>query len=361
MYGGLKLYGLVSFFFMVFGVFFSLSAVSWLWVWVGMELNLIGFIPFLFLNKGVSVSEGAMKYIIVQSIGSSLILFGSFIDLGHSSLWVIDVNICLFEKIIGLFLAFAFGIKLGLFPFYHWLPSVASSCSMGGCVLLLTLQKIGPFNFFFVIYDFGFVNNFGFVFVIYLMCIGSSLVGGFGGLNSTHFRKIMAYSSINHSGWIVFSIGFSVSVSWVYMFIYFFSIIVIFFPFIFGFLCDLRGLSLVKGSVYSYLFVLIQLLSLGGLPPLLGFYGKLMVIVCSFCYTDGWVWVLFLIFGSLLSLCYYLSLVFIFFMNLMSFKSWFLIKVDFGNKFLWSFYFIVLFVTLSPVFYIYAMNLFYQS
>nr|ANZ03379.1 NADH dehydrogenase subunit 2 [Pleuropoma jana] len=346
----LKFYSLIGFLLMIFGSIFCLSAINWLWAWVGLELNLIGFVSLFFLNKKVSSSEAAMKYIIIQSVGSSLILFSSLFNLIHSSLWVISSYA--FDGLMSCLLLGALGVKLGLFPFYYWLPSVAKNCSMGICMILLSWQKIAPLGLIFIVYNLNLKSGWSVVLVMNLMCVISSLIGGLGGMNSTHFRNIMAYSSINHSGWIVFGGMMNFSISWVYMFIYVFTVIVIFFPFILISFGNVKNLSVNNIGFYSYMFILLQLLSLGGLPPLLGFYGKLLIIMCGFSCFNSWIWILILILGSLFSLYYYLFLVFVFFINMIDLKNFVLFKNWSFNSLSFFVYMLVILITFCPIIFV---------
>nr|YP_006303378.1 NADH dehydrogenase subunit 2 [Concholepas concholepas]AFC65057.1 NADH dehydrogenase subunit 2 [Concholepas concholepas] len=72
---------------MVMGTLLSVSSFHWLSIWAGLEINLIGFLPLLVYQKSTSESESAVKYFIVQALGSSMLIFGSLIAFNMSFTW----------------------------------------------------------------------------------------------------------------------------------------------------------------------------------------------------------------------------------------------------------------------------------
>nr|YP_009255702.1 NADH dehydrogenase subunit 2 [Tylomelania sarasinorum]AND97136.1 NADH dehydrogenase subunit 2 [Tylomelania sarasinorum] len=293
---------------MVFGTLFSLSSSHWLGIWAGLEVNLIGFLPILVYQKSMLESESAVKYFIVQALGSSFLVLGSLLSYSLSFSWE-SIETGSFLSYLGaVFLCLGLFMKMGVFPFYFWLPSVMAGLSWVSCLLLTTWQKVVPVFLVAAVMD---VNLLYAVFFVFLfMSAGSSIIGGIGGMNQTQVRALLAYSSIGHMGWILFSVCCSEWAVKIYFCIYVLVSVCVFFNLWFLDSSGMKSLScLSKGKWVNSFSILVMLLSLGGLPPLLGFVSKWAAISSATGYSS-WGILFFLILGSLMSLFYYLSLFF---------------------------------------------------
>ena len=137
-------------------------------------------------------------------------------------------------------------------------------------MILITWQKIAPLIL---------ISYIIFKPLIITSIILSTIIGALGGLNQTSLRKLIAYSSINHLGWILASIYYSTSL-WITYIIFYtfltFSIIFLFYIFKISHINQLFSLFLYSKSL-KFLRIF-NLLSLGGLPPFLGFFPKWIVI-----------------------------------------------------------------------------------
>nr|YP_006303218.1 NADH dehydrogenase subunit 2 [Nectonemertes cf. mirabilis HC-2011]ADZ05371.1 NADH dehydrogenase subunit 2 [Nectonemertes cf. mirabilis HC-2011] len=288
-------------FFVVFGSFMSLSSFSWLSIWMGMELNLMCFLPIIVCGTGLQSVESAVKYFLVQVCGSSIFIFsGIFLF----SFWFIK-----FSDFFLVIFIFSFLIKLGVFPFHWWFPAVMGGLSWFGCFFLSTWQKVIPLL---LLLHFCSFSSFYFFFGSL-----SSVVGGFGGLNQANVRFLISYSSINHLGWIICLGAFSFSFSIMYFLVYvFFSSFLFFF---FWCLDFSRFSSFFFLNFFFFLFFFfIGIFSMAGIPPFLGFFVK-MLCLFQIGGSGGFIVILFLILGSLTSLYFYLALFFSFFFFSMSF------------------------------------------
>lgn len=121
--------------------------------------------------------EALVKYFLVQVGGSSLFALSFLLP---------------FPSLCGLIFLLGIGIKLGLFPFYRWVPMVISSLSWVGCLFVRTFQKIAPLL---VICENYFVDS---RFLLLLRVLGI-LVSGVLGFNQSYMRSLMAYSSVRHT------------------------------------------------------------------------------------------------------------------------------------------------------------------
>ena len=176
---------------------------------------------------------------------------------------------------------------------------------MGGlswfaCRLLVTWQKVAPF---FVLLSLR--SRWGLLFLVFGGV--SAFLGGLIGVGQVQFRFLMAYSSIRHWGWITSVACFS-SVGGIMYFLFYCGLTLCVFYFLSC--CGVWRLNHVFGLGFG--FVVIGFLSLAGLPPLSGFVPKWLAL--QVLLSNSVLLVLgFLIAGSIFSLYYYLSFLFVFY------------------------------------------------
>jgi NADH-ubiquinone oxidoreductase chain 2 len=330
------------------GTLIRISSFNWLYVWIGLEINLISFIP-LIISSSIDIeTERSLKYFLVQALGSGLLLFGSLVYINYPNCLILDwmsVYIILFRLII----------KLGIAPFHFWLPHVMSGIRWMSCILLSIWQKVGPL---FILSSFIYYSSF----YIILVCCLRALVGGLGGINQTQMRVLLAYSSIGHMGWMFARIIYSFRLFLVYFLVYRLINISIILLIDFTSL-KITNLIRVKGlRIFIIVILCFLFLSLAGLPPFLGFFPKWMVII-KLIEDQIYILRLVLIFGSLLNIYYYLNIFFNIFINSFFGTEVILYKRIFDIKI-----FLFMFSSLIRTFFlglgyilIYAMVLFYKS
>nr|QJE37148.1 NADH dehydrogenase subunit 2 [Phymorhynchus buccinoides] len=296
---------------MAIGTVISLSSTHWLGMWVGLEVNLIGFLPMIIYMKKTAEGESAVKYFITQAIGSAFIILGSLLAFTLSFSW--DLYNVQMNWGIGIWILLGgLLLKLGLFPFHYWLPSVMAGMSWFSCLILATWQKLAPLFLLTCLLE---LNSFQMIPMLFcLIAMGSSLVGGIGGLNQTQLRALLAYSSIGHLGWMVFSAMMSEWAMKIYLMVYIMISLCLFMTLWMSNADSMKNIISV-GNLYSYyVLVIVLLLSLAGLPPLIGFISKMMVILMAM--SSPWAYTVFvMIIGSLMSLFYYLGLFFSMFLS----------------------------------------------
>lgn len=241
-----------------------ISSPSWLGAWVGLEINLISFIPIMIRRSVVVSVESAMKYFLVQAFSSLLLLISILLSLS-------DINWIWFnfDGTVTILLV-ALMIKLGAAPFHFWFPAVVSGISWGPNFILITIQKLGPL--FILHYLWG----------VDLFLIGvittRVVIGRVGGLNQSSLRKLMAYSSINHLGWILAASYFRTKFVVIYFIIYLVTNgLLIQHLSIIGFYY-ISHIFYYTGSNLNSLILNANWLSFGGLPPFIGFFRKWVVI-----------------------------------------------------------------------------------
>ena len=315
----------------VFGTLFSLSSRHWLGIWAGLEINLIGFLPVLVYQKRILERESAVKYFVIQALGSRFLMFGRLINFDLSLSWENVMATPLFSVRNLFLLGAGLMLKIGVFPFHFWFPSVMVGLGWFSCFILATWQKVAPI--FLII---ALTRSMSRVLLIFTICIlgaGSRIVGGLGGLNQTQIRALIAYSSIGHIGWILFGLCSRERAVKIYFFIY---VRISFCIFISLWALDATNIKILGSlsnreslGAFSFLFIL---LSLGGLPPLLGFISKWIIILTSVATPSRGI-LLLLILGSLIRLFYYLRLFFSEILSLKrdTFSTKYILKV--GNHF----------------------------
>nr|YP_010924987.1 NADH dehydrogenase subunit 2 [Harmothoe imbricata]WKB17965.1 NADH dehydrogenase subunit 2 [Harmothoe imbricata] len=282
---------------LVLGSMMSLSGNHWIFVWMGLELNLLSFIPLLTFSDLNQESEAAMKYFLAQALGSGLILLSAL------SFYLKD-QVSLDPALIKTLMITGLLTKLGMPPCHFWFPSVMSLISWPMCILLTTWQKLIPTLLIF------YLLNSSFSFFTILMLSMAALIGGIGGMNQTQLRPLLAYSSIGHMTWMLAASFISYSSS----FIYLLSYIIISVPLMFIFWVSSLSLTNSINSIFSspkmlLLSLSLLLLSLGGIPPLLGFFPKWLVLENLSLLSP--LFTLVILLGSLLNLFYYLNLMFV--------------------------------------------------
>nr|AND97184.1 NADH dehydrogenase subunit 2 [Statilia sp. FY-2016a] len=282
---------------LISGVLISLCANSWMGAWMGLEINLLSFIPLLSSSKNMFSTEAALKYFLIQVIASSTLLFLILLKTNtHEMFYFMKTNSW------NNFIMTPLLMKTACAPFHWWLPSVVEGLSWMNCFIILSIQKIAPL----MLISYMLSNNFYIQFTI----ISSALIGAVGGLNQISLRKILSFSSINHIGWMLVIMIMGSNLWWMYFMVYSINIILIIS------LTSLTNLSYIsqtfnvlnnKKIIKFTLFI--ALLSLGGLPPFLGFFPK-WVAIQFMAQNTMIIPAMILIMSSLLTLYYYMRIMY---------------------------------------------------
>nr|AXS65461.1 NADH dehydrogenase subunit 2 [Cucujoidea sp. 39 KM-2017] len=249
---------------MIFSSLMAISSYSWFSMWLSLEINLLSIIPLFNSMKNYFPSESALKYFITQSMASTIILFSilNFINLNDIFLSNFSNQMIFNSAIL---------TKMGAAPFHFWFPEIMEGLNWFNNLIILTWQKIAPF----MIISFNMDISYFFMFII--LC--SSMIGGIMGFNQISLRKIMAFSSINHIGWMLSSLMISNNLWVIYFFIYsFISVILIFMFSSINSLFLYQLFNFNNPNNYINFFLMLIFLSLGGLPPFLGFLPKWLTI-----------------------------------------------------------------------------------
>nr|YP_010518007.1 NADH dehydrogenase subunit 2 [Cocculina enigmadonta]UXN84359.1 NADH dehydrogenase subunit 2 [Cocculina enigmadonta] len=292
---------------LIFGTFYSLSSIHWLPMWIGMEINLIAFIP-LILTRGSTIeTESAIKYFIFQALGSAIFIMGSALAYGSQFSW--DISHFFITNHAQILILTGLLIKMGGFPTHFWLPSVASGISWPANFILFIWQKIAPMFIMYSLLSHHISPTM--IYFILMMSASSAMVGAIGVINQTQIRALLAYSSISHLGWMIFSCTLTKMSLKIYFLSYILissSIIIISWWLEFTMIKSTSFL-VSKIHIMTQPMIMLFFLSLGGIPPLLGFIPKWLVMTLSAMTLTNLMILLILIISSLISLFYYLSLI----------------------------------------------------
>lgn len=252
--------------FFIFILFFrtliSISSNSWFGCWIGLEINLLRFIPLISNSFNLLATEASLKYFLTQTIASINFLFSILIKI----ILIKNFEVNLFLSII---INSSLLIKIGSVPFHFWFPNVIENLSWLNCFILITWQKISPI----ILLSYYFNKNF-----LIIIIILNTIIGAIGGLNQTSLRKLIAFSSINNLGWILSTILIRENLWIFYLFIYSFLVIIICFLFNILNIFFINQLFFININPLIKISLFINFLSLGGLPPFIGFFPKWIVI-----------------------------------------------------------------------------------
>nr|AYR05298.1 NADH dehydrogenase subunit 2 [Coleoptera sp. ACP-2013] len=278
------------------GTLMTVSSLSWIISWIGLEVNLMSIMPLLKSHNNKYMSESTMKYFIIQAMASLLFLFSVLFFICAKN-YSIELQIT-----SSLILNTTLLLKMGAAPLHFWLPEVAGGLNWELIFIIITWQKIAPM----IILMYTTYTPMFLSFIIIL----SSLFSGLSSINQTCLRKIMAYSSINHVSWMISAILNSTT-TWLYYFLTYciinYNIIMILLKYNIYNMEQLSKLFCTNKKI-KFLFML-NFLSLGGLPPFLGFFPKWMT-VSSMINNNYYVLITMLIIFTLVSLYIYTRITF---------------------------------------------------
>nr|AAC62268.1 NADH dehydrogenase subunit 2 [Basiliscus plumifrons]AVH86180.1 NADH dehydrogenase subunit 2 [Basiliscus plumifrons] len=252
------------------GTVITSTSYHWLMAWIGLEMNTLSIIPIISKRHHPRATEAATKYFLTQAAASALILFSSTINAWKSGTWDITQ---MTDTTSNILLTSALAMKLGMAPMHFWLPEVLQGSTMKTALIITTWQKLAPMALMTLT-----ANNLSMTTLI-LMGILSAMVGGWGGLNQTQTRKLMAYSSIAHLGWMATISTMMTNIMVLNLFMYLAMTTSMFFMLILSKSNTIQDTATAwTTSPTTTLMMMLTLLSLGGLPPLTGFIPKWLIL-----------------------------------------------------------------------------------
>nr|AAS91391.1 NADH dehydrogenase subunit 2 [Hipposideros sp. JMW-2004b] len=254
----------------IMGTLIVMMSSHWLLVWIGFEMNMLAVIPMLMKRFNPRAMEASTKYFLTQATASMLLMLAIIINLLHSGQWTITNML---NPAASTIMTLALAMKLGLSPFHFWVPEVTQGIPLSSGLILLTWQKLAPLS---ILYQISNSINLDILLLISLLSI---MVGGWGGLNQTQLRKILAYSSIAHMGWMTAILIYNPTMTLLNLVLYILMTATTFMLFMYSSSTTTLSLSHTWNKTpLITTSILVMMLSLGGLPPLTGFMPKWMII-----------------------------------------------------------------------------------
>nr|YP_009311282.1 NADH dehydrogenase subunit 2 [Oxynoemacheilus angorae]BAV70029.1 NADH dehydrogenase subunit 2 [Oxynoemacheilus angorae] len=252
------------------GTTLTFASSHWVLAWMGLEVNTLAIIPLMARQHHPRAVEATTKYFLTQATAAAMILFAATTNAWALGEWTING---LSNPLASAMVIAALALKLGLAPMHFWLPEVLQGLDLITGLILATWQKLAPFALLMQVAQTADP--------LMLTSLGalSALVGGWGGLNQTQLRKILAYSSIAHMGWMIIILQHAPQLTLLALGVYVFMTSAAFLSLKLTSATELTALTTMwsKTPVLASTMTL-AFLSLGGLPPLTGFMPKWLIL-----------------------------------------------------------------------------------
>ncbi|YP_002889383.1 NADH dehydrogenase subunit 2 (mitochondrion) [Cephus cinctus] len=285
---------LIFYFILMLSTLITLSSHSWMIIWMMLEINLMSFIPIIMLSKMINNHTFLFKYFIVQTISSSSFL------ITITLMWINDYSLNIFNtNFMEIMLSLSMILKMGLYPFHLWYIEIMLNLPWMMFFLMSTWQKIIPLT----IISFFNENT-----IIYMTIIISSMISSIQGIYQNNLRKIFAFSSINQTSWLTINSNMSIYLMIMYMLMYMMILFSIINMLNVNNFYYINNLYLLNNYHYLMkLFLFLNILSLAGLPPFMGFITKIISIK-FLIFNKMYLITSILIISSLMTLFFYLRL-----------------------------------------------------
>ena len=311
------------------GMMVMASANNLMTLYMGLELQSLAiYVLAAFARDDIRSSEAGLKYFVLSALASGLLLYGisltygfsGAMDFGHIAQAVTDPAGVSTGLMVGIaFIVAGLAFKLSAVPFHMWTPDVYEGAPTPVTAFMSTAPKVAPF----VVLLRVLFGPFGHVAVqwqpiIVLVAIASMLLGSFAAIAQTNVKRLMAYSSIGHMGYALIGLAACTQTGVRGVLLYLLTYVVMsagVFACIVAMrrrglaiekIADLGGLA--KNDPALAILMAIFMLSMGGIPPFAGFFGKFFVFeaaIDSGMYTLATIGVL----TSVVALFYYLRVI----------------------------------------------------
>jgi len=298
-------------------------------VFLGLELMSIPFYVLVGMNrKKISANEAAMKYFLLGAFATGFIVYGialiygimgntSLIDLTEN-FYIYSENIIFITGFILILIGFSF--KIAAFPFHMWVPDVYQGAATNVTGLMSTMGKSAAFSVIFILLTAVFMNDSGSKLGNYFAVIAtlSMLYGSIVALSQNNLKRMLAYSSISHAGYM--AIGLAAGNKAALAGIMFYLAAYTFMNLgAFGIISIIEGEEDKQTDLNSYAglakrfpflagMMALIMFALAGIPPMAGFFGKYYVFISAIQSNMTWL-ALVGILSSVISVYFYLRVV----------------------------------------------------
>uniref|UniRef100_UPI0030FE75F0 NADH dehydrogenase subunit 2 n=1 Tax=Salurnis marginella TaxID=1453305 RepID=UPI0030FE75F0 len=232
----------------------AISSNIFMMSWMSMEINMIAFLPLM--SKSMKMKDQLMKYFIIQSLASSMLLISMLINSSNET--PVSSSIMLLSSLM---------MKMGLMPMHIWMPMIMNSMSWENCIIMTTIQKIIPITL---------TTQLSSMKMMYMPMIISLIMAPINAITHLSMKKIMSFSSISNTPWMINSLMNSKMQFSMFMMIY----------------TTITMMMMTKLKKMNIMFInqtneltktqktsmLIMIMSMSGMPPTTGFLPKWLIL-----------------------------------------------------------------------------------
>ena len=280
------------------GMMVMASSSNLMTLYMGLELQSLAiYVLAAFAREDVRSSEAGLKYFVLSALASGLLLYGislvygfsGAMDFAHIARAVTDLSGVSTGLIVGIaFIITGLAFKLSAVPFHMWTPDVYEGAPTSVTAFMSTAPKVAPFVVLLRVMfgPFGHVASEWWQ-IIWLIAIASMLLGSFAAIAQKSIKRLMAYSSIGHMGYALIGLAAGTESGVRGVLVYLLTYVVMSAG---AFACIIamrrRGLAcekisdlggLAKNDLPLASLLAIFMFSMAGIPPMAGFFGKLLV------------------------------------------------------------------------------------
>ncbi len=280
------------------GMMVMASASNLMTLYMGLELQSLAiYVLAAFAREDLRSSEAGLKYFVLSALASGLLLYGislvygfsGAMDFAHIAQAVTDPAGVSTGLIVGIaFIITGLAFKLSAVPFHMWTPDVYEGAPTSVTAFMSTAPKVAPFVVLLRVMfgPFGHVSSEWWQ-IIWLISIASMLLGSFAAIAQKSIKRLMAYSSIGHMGYALIGLAAGTQAGVHGVLVYLLTYVVMSAG---AFACIIamrrRGLAcekisdlggLAKNDLPLAALLAIFMFSMAGIPPMAGFFGKLLV------------------------------------------------------------------------------------
>ncbi|WP_445143835.1 NADH-quinone oxidoreductase subunit NuoN [Dyella sp. Tek66A03] len=314
--------------FAVIGIMLLVSAGNLLMVYLGLELLTLSSYALVALNRDSSLSsEAAIKYFVLGALASGMLLYGMSMVYGATGtlslaqLHTAAVHTSMPQLLIfGLiFMVVGIGFKLGAAPFHMWIPDVYQGSPTAVTIFIGSAPKLAAFGMAYRLLASGLGDlSQHWQLMLAVLAVLSLGIGNLVAIVQSNLKRLLAYSTISHMGYLLLGLvnagpeGYAAAlfyaISYALMSTAAFGVILALARA--GFECeeidDLKGLN--QRSPWAAFLMMLVMFSLAGVPPLFGFFAKLLVLQAAIHAGMMWLALVGAVF-AIIGLYYYLRVV----------------------------------------------------
>ena len=311
----------------IIGMMLLVSAVELLTIYVALELSSYSLYILVPLRRGDGIDvEAGIKYLFIGAVSSGFMLFGlSYIFGATGTTYLADLAPRLSQLtqspigLIGLLLAMSgFFFKLSVFPFHFWAPDVYQGAANQVTTFIATASKAAAVALLLRFAALGAGYGYGFTQALMILSIASMTLGNLVAIVQKDFKRMLAYSSIAHAGYFLMGIltlkeaGYTAAVYYALAYLVMNFTVFMVLSEVAG---DGRNLKIVElGGLYRRspllsMNLILGIFALAGVPPSIGFTGKLLLFTSAM--NSGYFWLVLIgAVNGTVSLYYYLRVLY---------------------------------------------------